>query len=169
MGSRIANYTYCLRKNVPRTRAQIWASHPVAEAPPHDITQWGHLSPISSSRRLSLLYTSQERRSVVASWSSQTDDLVVGNPEEMCTIRRKSRQCSTSRSSRTYQHCADAPKSPSDKSFHILRCGRRGRDWRHCLACGRLLGRVSALKQDPILILETRSGEKGKATHHIPC
>jgi hypothetical protein len=43
---------------------------------------------MSSSRRLNLLYTSQERRSAVASWSSQTDDLVVGNPEEMCMIRQ---------------------------------------------------------------------------------
>jgi hypothetical protein len=88
MGSEIANYTYYLREKVPRTRAQIWASHPVAEAPLRDITQWGHLSPMSSSRRLSLLCTPQERRSVVASWSSQTGDLVVGNPEEMCMIRQ---------------------------------------------------------------------------------
>jgi hypothetical protein len=63
-------------------------SHPVAEAPLRDITQWCHLSPMSSSRRLSLLYMPQERRSAVASWSSQTDDLVVGNPQEMCMIRQ---------------------------------------------------------------------------------
>jgi hypothetical protein len=88
MGSEIVNYTYCLRENVPRTRAQIWASHPVAGAPLHDITQWRHLSPMSSSRRLSLLCTPQERRSVVASWSSQTDDLVAGDPEEKCMIRQ---------------------------------------------------------------------------------
>lgn len=68
-------------------RGQIWASHPVVGAPLRDITQWGHLSPMSSSRRLSLLYTSLERRSVVVSWSSQTGGLVTGNPEGIFMIR----------------------------------------------------------------------------------
>lgn len=89
MRSEIANYSYCLREKVPRTRAQIWASHPVAGEPLRDITQWGRLSSMSSSRRLSLLCTPQERRSVVASWSSQTGDLVVvKTPEEMYMIRQ---------------------------------------------------------------------------------
>ena len=170
VGSEITNYTYCLREKVPKTRAQMWASRPIAEAPPRDITQWCHLSPMSSSRRLSLLYTSQERRSVVASWSSQTDDLVVGNPERMCMIRqaRIATMQYIELTNRPRLH--RRPQIPrrqklSRSPLQPMRPGQAPSS----LSCLRSPARTSLRSEvDTILLRETSSGEKDKATHHIP-
>ena len=118
MGSDIANYTYCVREKVPRTRAQIWASHPAAEVSLRDITQWGHLSPMSSLRRLSLLHTSQERRSVVASWSSQTDDLVVRNPKgNLHDQTSENRDNAIHRAHEPTKTAQTPPNPPATKAF----------------------------------------------------